>query len=529
MCDALNEDAVVRLRTRKQRESKPFAVMFSDLGELRKYCHVSDHEEAELISWRRPIVILNSKKRVAPSVSNGLNTIGAMLPYMPVHFLLFRVLKTRAVVLTSGNLSDEPLIIGDSEAEKQLMSVADAIVSYNREIYNRADDSVIRCVNGKTSIIRRSRGYVPRPVDLDIKTEGIIAVGAEQKNTFCIGKNYQAIMSQYIGDLKNIPVFEFFKESVERFSEMFRFRPEYIACDLHPDYLSTVFACSLEKEQKIPLIRVQHHHAHIVSCMAENMLNEKVIGISLDGTGFGDDGNTWGGEFLIADAGGYTRYTHFDYVPMPGGDSVVDEPWRMALSYITKYLGDSVDFDSLALFRSIPEDKFALVREMIMKNVNCPLSSGAGRLFDAVSALLNICPIASFDSEAPMRLESEIKTDTDHFYPFTIDMSIIFADTIKGIIEDMKHFDTSYISAKFHNTVSEVIVKVSEEIRRETAINKVVLSGGVFQNKYLLEKSMYDLAKHNFKVFAHRQVPSNDGGISLGQLVVASKIFGVCV
>jgi hydrogenase maturation protein HypF len=528
MCDALNDEAVVRLRHRKQREAKPLAVMFRDLSELKKYCFVEKSEERELKSWRKPILILKQKQSLAPSVSNGLNTIGAMLPYMPFHYLLFRILKTPAVVLTSGNLSDEPIITDDQDAEKKLMMVADSLVSYNRIIRNRTDDSVVRIMNGKINIIRRSRGYVPSPVDLTFKVEGILALGAEQKNSFCIGKNMQAVMSQYIGDLKNIPTCDFYKETINRFKDLFRFKPEYIACDMHPDYFSTYYASLLEKELGIPVVRVQHHHAHIVSAMAEHGLDENVIGISMDGTGYGTDGNMWGGEFLIADALNFTRFTHFDYIPMPGGDRVVEEPWRMALSYLYKYFGDTPDYDSMPVFRSVGSERFKLVIEMIQKGINCPLSSGAGRLFDAVSALLGICPVTSFDAEAPMRLESAINSETDQHYPFSVDKSVIFAETFKEIIEDMKHSAVSLISAKFHNTVAQVILEVSEAIKKETSIEKVVLSGGVFQNKYLLEKTIQKLTQKKFKVYTNHQVPVNDGGISLGQLVVASKKTGLC-
>jgi hydrogenase maturation protein HypF len=513
---------------RKQRDAKPFAVMFGDFSGLSKYCYVDKSEERELKSWRRPILILKQKSPLARSVSNGLDTIGALLPYMPIHYLLFRILETPAVVLTSGNLSDEPIIIDDTTAEKQLMKVADSLVSYNRMIRNRTDDSVIRSVNGNINIIRRSRGFVPQPVDLNFNVEGILAVGAEQKNSFCIGRNYQATMSQYIGDLKNVPTCDFFRETISRFSELFRFKPKYLACDLHPDYFSTTFASYLEKEYNIPVTRVQHHHAHIVSCMAEHGLDEKVIGISLDGTGFGTDGNTWGGEFLLADNLRFARFTHFDYVPMPGGDRVVEEPWRMAFSYLFRYFGDSVDYDSIPVFRTIDRQKLSLVKEMIQTGVNCPLSSGAGRLFDAVSALIGLCSVSTFDSEAPMRLESAIETGSDLYYPFTLGTSVVFAETFKAILADMTVTEISVISSKFHNTVAKVILEVSEKIRNDTSVDKVVLSGGVFQNKYLLEKTTHELTQNRFKVFTNHQVPANDGGISLGQMVVASKIFGLC-
>jgi hydrogenase maturation protein HypF len=458
MCDSLNNDAVVRLRERKQREAKPLAVMLRDLSELKKYCYVEKTEEYEIKSWRKPILILKQKKALAAAVSNGLKTIGAMLPYMPIHYLLFRTLNTPAVVLTSGNLSDEPIIKDDSVALRKLLKVADSIVSYNREIRNRTDDSVIRIIDGKINIIRRSRGWTPQPVDLKFKVEGILALGAEQKNSLCIGKNSQAIMSQYIGDLKNKHTCDFYMETIDRFSDLFRFRPEYIACDMHPDYFSTVYASVLEKKHNIPIVCVQHHHAHIVSAMAENGLDEKVIGICMDGTGYGTDGNTWGGEFLVADTSDFTRFTHFDYIPMPGGDIAVEEPWRMAFSYIYKYFGDSIDYRLLPGFRLVDRQRLTLVKEMIQNDINCPLSSGAGRLFDAVSALLGICPVTSFDAEAPMRLESAINSETDQHYPFSIGGCVVFAETLKAIISDLQYSDDSLISAKIHNTIPQAIL-----------------------------------------------------------------------
>lgn len=523
MCDALNNNAVCELRQKKQRDSKPFAVMFRDISAAKKYCYIDEEEEKEMKSWRRPILILKQKKMLSASVSNELITIGAMLPYMPVHYMLFRYLKTPAVVLTSGNISDEPIIIDDLMAEKRLMSIADSFLSYNRQIFNRTDDSVVRIIDQKISLIRRSRGFVPRPVDLNCNTEGIIAFGSEQKNSFCIGKGNQAVMSQYIGDLKNPAVYSFFNETIERFSDIYRFRPEFLACDLHPQYLSTHHAELFEKKLKIPLLKVQHHHAHVASCMAEYGIDEEVIGISLDGTGFGSDGNIWGGEFIIADLKGFRRFTHFDYVPMPGGEKAINEPWRMAYSYIFNYFGDSFDYKSVPLFNSIDNQKLSLIKEMIIKKMNSPLTSGAGRLFDAVSAILGLCPEETFDAEAPMRLESACDGDTKGFYPFQANKTIIFADTIKAILADLPRQEISVISAKFHNTVAQVILEVSMQIRKETSLNKVILSGGVFQNKYLLEKSLYLLKRNLFKVFTNHLVPANDGGISLGQLVIASK------
>jgi len=526
MCDALNNNAVSELRHNKHRDSKPFAVMFRDIAAARKYCYVDEAEEKEMKSWRRPILILKLKEILSAGVSNGLNTTGAMLPYMPVHYLIFKFIKTPVIVLTSGNISDEPIIIDDLMAEEQLMSITDSFLSNNRQIFNRTDDSVIRFIDHKKSLIRRSRGFVPRPVDLKCNVDGIIAVGAEQKNSFCIGKGSQALMSQYIGDMKNPAIYNFFNETIDRFSFLFRFKPEFIACDLHPDYLSTQYAEHLENELNIPLIRIQHHHAHIASCMAEYGLDEEVIGISLDGTGFGTDENIWGGEFFIADLKGFRRFSHFDYIPMPGGEKAIDEPWRMAFSYIYKYFGDSFDYESVPLFNSIDNQKFLLVKEMIVKKLNSPMTSGAGRLFDAVSAILGLCPVATFESEAPMRLESTIDDVTNDLYPFRATKTIVFADTIKAILEDLYKQKISVISAKFHNTVAQVILEVSKQIRKDTSLKKVILSGGVFQNKYLLEKSTYLLNRNGFKVFTNHLVPANDGGISLGQLVIASNLRG---
>ena len=523
MCDALNSLAVSELRKKKQRDSKPFAVMFRDIAAARIYCFIDDEEEKEMISWRRPILILKQKKLLSEAVSNGLNTIGAMLPYMPVHYMLFRTLKTPVVVLTSGNLSEEPVLIDDEKAEEQLLSIADSFLSYNRIIFNRTDDSVVRIIDKEITLIRRSRGFVPQPVDLKCDVEGILALGAEQKNSFCIGKGRQAVMSQYIGDLKNHATYNFFIETVDRFSDLFRFRPELVVCDLHPQYLSTLYAEMFEKELNIPIVRVQHHHAHIVSCMAENGLDEEVIGISLDGTGLGEDENIWGGEFLIVDLKNFTRYSHFDYVPLPGGEKAIDEPWRMAYSYIFKYLGENFDFESIPLFRSIDKKKLSIIREMIIKKINTPMTSGAGRLFDAVSAILLLCAEATFDSEAPMRLESVINCETNDYYPFQAGKTVVFAETISGIIADSGRKDVSLISAKFHNTVAQAVLEVSKQIRKETSLNKVILSGGVFQNKYLLEKSLYLLDRNRFNVFTNHLVPANDGGISLGQIVIASK------
>jgi hydrogenase maturation protein HypF len=436
---------------------------------------------------------------------------------------MFKFLKTPAVVLTSGNISEEPVITDDVKAERDFAGIADAFISYNRKIVNRTDDSVVRIIDNKPSILRRSRGYVPRPVYLRWNTEGILALGAEQKNSFCLGKGNQAILSQYIGDLKNQATFDFLREAVDRFSLLFRFKPLYLACDMHPDYLTTQYADHLREKLDIPLFRIQHHHAHIASCMAEHGLDEPVIGVSFDGTGFGTDGTVWGGEFLVAEPGDFSRYTFFDPVPLPGGEKAIHEPWRTACSYLIKYLGRDFDLTSVPALRQVGESNLKAISEILKSDVNSPLSSGAGRLFDAIAALLGLCTHETFNSEAPVRLESAICDRTEEFYPFAAGKPVIFRETFSAILKELPIKSASFISAKFHNTVAMIILEVSEQIRRETSLNKVVLSGGVFQNKYLLERSMHLLRQSRFMVFTNNSVPANDGGISLGQLLIASK------
>lgn len=528
LCNALDPAAVRQLRIRKRRDQKPFAVMFRDMDTIEEYCHVSDNDKKELSSWRRPVVILDQKKTMPGEINSRLGTIGAILPYMPVHYLIFRVVHTPALVFTSGNISEEPVIKDDEAAGKILMPVTGNLISYNRDIINRADDSVIREIAGTHRFIRRSRGYVPSPVDLSFSAEGILATGAELKNCFCIGKGQQAIMSQHIGDLKNISAYNFFRETAERFRKLFLFEPSMVACDMHPDYLSSQYAASLSGQKKIPLVKVQHHHAHIASCMAEYNLKGKVIGISFDGTGYGTDGNIWGGEFLVADENEFVRYSHFDYVPMPGGDKAAGEPWRMAFSYLYKYRGGNFSPSETKAFIGIPARNLDIAGEMIAKGINSPLTSAAGRLFDAVSAMLGLCINASFDSEAPMRLEAAAAKNIKDHYPFRISDVVDFSPAIDAIINDISLKEISYISGMFHNTVAKASLEIARRIREEEGINRVVLSGGVFQNRYLLEKLTELLSADGFGVFSNRLVPANDGGIALGQLYVASEKNKIC-
>lgn len=515
-CDALNEIAVSKLRSIKIREGKPFAVMFRNIESVQKYAFLNQKEEEILSSWKRPIVLLKLKTEMAWSVTSGLNTIGIMLPYLPFHHLLFEKSTLDAIVLTSGNFSDEPIIINDDVAVDQFSGKTSAVVTNNRKIVNRTDDSVVFIANGKERIIRRSRGYVPAPIQQNYDVEGIFASGAELNNCFCIGKGKQAILSQHIGDLKNFETYEFYLESIDSFHKMFRFKPKIAVSDLHPDYLSSKYAAELG----LPHLNVQHHHAHIASVMAEFGLKNKVIGIAFDGVGLGTDGNIWGGEFFICDLKAFERVLHFEYIPVPGGDKAAYEPWRTALSYLYRAFGDDLINLNIPLLHQISHQQINQVIEMIKNKVNSPLYSSAGRLFDAVAAMTGICHHAKFHSEAPMRLEGNIIKNTD-YYCFTLQHHLSFNKMIIQIVDDLiKKIPVQLISTKFHNTIIQSTIETVRKIHKETKINDVVLSGGSFQNRYLLEKMEEQLEILNFNVFSPFKIPSNDAGIALGQLVI---------
>jgi len=515
-CDALNVSAVNHLREAKNRDGKPFAVMFRDLETARKYAVIGKAEELTLSSWQRPITLLETREKLAPGVSVGFGTVGGMLPYLPFHYLLFDQLEQDVIVLTSGNISDEPIIISNEEAINTLGRISDAVLINNRDIYNRTDDSVVRVINKRARMVRRSRSWAPRPVDLDLDVDGIFACGAELVNCFCIGKGRQAILSQHIGDLKNAETLEFFTESAERFSRLFRMQAGIMVHDMHPDYLSSRYA----RESGIECVEVQHHHAHIASCMAEHGLDEKVIGISFDGVGLGDDGHVWGGEFMICDLAGFERKHWFDYVPMPGGDMATKEPWRMALSYLIKAYGD--DFPEPAFLDSIPEESVKIVKQAQKMKLNTPLTSSTGRLFDAASAICGLCNVASFHAEAPMRLEAAIDITDKEEYPFTLKNSIDTSGIIKGMVEDLDaKVAVPHIAARFHNSVINIIFAAAEGLAK-SGIRKIVLSGGSFQNKYLLENAENGLIERGFEVYTPENIPANDGGLALGQLVIAA-------
>jgi hydrogenase maturation protein HypF len=527
-CDAENDEAVRALRTRKQRSDKPFALMSRDIASVESFCHLSTDDRASLLSLRRPIVVLprRSTSAIAHQVAPGNHTVGVMLPYTPLHYLLFsdspdQESQFRALVMTSGNISEEPIVTSNREAWQRLRGVADWFVFHNRGIYMRADDSVVRTFEQRERVLRRSRGYVPHPVDLGRELHEVLACGAELKNTFCLTKGRYAILSQHIGDLQNLETQEFFEETLANLKKLFRVEPRAVAYDLHPQYMSTRFALRLPIERKIG---VQHHHAHIASCMAENHLSGKVIGVALDGTGYGTDGKIWGGEFLVADYAGFERAAHLRYVPLPGGDAAVRQPWRMALSYLRDTF--AANLPELPLLADVPAPQIAVVDSLLRRRLNCVDTSSCGRLFDAVAALVGIRRDVTFEGQAAIELEMAADPSIDRAYPFAIagePLQIDLRPAIESIVSEVRRsVPPGEIAAAFHATIANIIVEVCRRIRRIHELDRVCLSGGTFQNMFLLQRAVAGLRAAGFQVSLHSEVPPNDGGIALGQAVIAN-------
>jgi hydrogenase maturation protein HypF len=526
-CDALNPDAVHRLRSRKYREYKPFAVMVKDIETAKRICYVNEDEEKLLKGTIRPVVLLRKRPDcpVAEDVAPHQKYHGIMLPYTPLHHLI--VAKSGLVmVMTSGNISSEPIVYQDKEAFDRLENIADFYCIHNREIHVRTDDSVSRIWRGNETVLRRARGFAPSPLLLNFNfQERILACGAELKNSFCLTRDNFVFMSHHIGDLENLETLTSFEEGIEHFKRIFNIEPTLIAHDLHPEYLATKYALSL---QDIPKIGVQHHHAHIVSCMVDNEIDGKVIGVSFDGTGYGTDGKIWGGEFLICDYGGFKRVGHLEYTPLPGGEKAIKEPWRIAASILYKiYDNNMFDLD-INFVKELDRKKWVTIKKMIDKGINSPMTSSTGRLFDAVSALVGIRKEIYYEGQAAIELEMAAGVEAGG-YPFDLqeleDNTLILIEPIfKGIVSDLERGNgVESISSKFHNTIAEIIQNMCLKIRKTSGLDRVVLSGGVFQNSLLLENTYVFLDKNNFKVFTHHRVPPNDGGIALGQVVIANE------
>ena len=530
-CDATNEEVVNLLRSRKRRPSKPLAVMVATLADVEKHCLVSSEERKLLQTPECPIVLLRWKRsssNISPAIAPNLKYLGVMLPYTPLHHLLLREVGL-PLVMTSGNLSEEPIAKDDDEALTRLRGIADCFLLHNRDISGRYDDSVYM-VEGKPQAIRRARGYAPYPIFLPFKSKQILACGAELKNTFCLTKDEHAFLSQHIGDMENEETLEHFENTIGLYKRLFRIEPEIVTYDVHPEYLSTKYALQVASEQRLSLVPVQHHHAHIVSCLVENEVDGPVIGVAFDGTGYGTDGTIWGGEFLLADWHRFRRVGHLEYVPLPGGEAAIKKPYRMALSYLYTLLGEDFSLEGLP-FSKLNPTELEIIRQQLKQGVNCPLTSSAGRLFDAVSALVGVREEIDYEAQAAIELEMIAPNEVDEFgancYPFSIvehqGMRVVkLGELFSMMVQDVKNqVSVSIISLKFHNTVAQVIAEVCKLIARENGITQVALSGGVFQNRLLLKLATTALQREHFRVLTHHLVPCNDGGISLGQAVIA--------
>ena len=547
-CDAMNDDAVSRLRKRKYREDKPFAVMMDTIETVKRFCDVHAKEETLLLSSQRPIVLLKKKADcvISHNTAPANQYLGVMLPYTPLHHLILKE-SGLSLIMTSGNVSDEPIAYKDTETLERLKGIADYFLVHNRDIFTRCDDSVVKVVEDKEMIIRRSRGYAPFPIRLQYSfLKSILGCGAFLKNTYCLARGNHAFLSHHIGDLENIETMSSYETAIEHYKRLFSIEPEVIAHDLHPEYLSTKYA--LAQRDDMFKIGVQHHYAHIVSCMAENGIAHKVIGVAFDGLGYGDDGNFWGGEFFIADTAEYERAGHLDYVPMPGGEQAIKEPWRMAVSYLHHTFGDDTSVNIMTPILRFSEEekhipdrsKVKVILQMLSQHINCPLTSSMGRLFDGVASLLGVRHSVNYEGQAAIRLESIADEYETASYPFEINAAvgarrcvpfiIQWQPVIKRIVEDIQSMVANpIISARFHNSIVEMVVQACIIIRDGKGLHDVVLSGGVFQNAYLLRRLFRKLSTQGFKVYSHKKVPCNDGGISLGQAVIACERYKQCV
>jgi hydrogenase maturation protein HypF len=532
-CNATDDGAVRLLRKRKRRPSKPLAVMMGTIDEVKKHCLVSAEERELLESPQAPIVLLRWKEgsNVAKAVAPKLKYLGVMLPYTPLHHLLMSEVGL-PLVMTSGNLSEEPIAKDNDEALRRLKGIADYFLLHNRDIYARYDDSVYMVEDGVPQALRRARGYAPYPIFLPFKAKPVLACGAEDKNTFCLTRDEHAFLSQHIGDMENEETLEHFENTIGLYKKLFRVEPEVIAYDMHPEYLATKYALELGSGANLKMVPVQHHHAHIVSCMVENNVEEPVIGVAFDGTGYGPDGTIWGGEFLVADYKNFKRVGHFEYVPLVGGAAAIKKPYRMALSYLYTLLGEDFKLDGLPLDAVNPAE-LSVIKQQLKKKINLPMTSSAGRLFDAVSALLGVRGEIDYEAQAAIELEmSAADTMDTEAYPFVIDSEdgVGLARLSKlwsALVRDAKDkVSPSLISLKFHHTMAEITTEMCKLVAKESKIKRVALSGGVFQNRLLLNLTIAALQREGFEVLIHRLVPPNDGGISLGQAVIANFYEG---
>jgi hydrogenase maturation protein HypF len=529
--DARYGEAINHLREHKHREEKPFALMFPSLEDVKKECVVGELEERLLVSPESPIVLLqrkqstidNYKSAISQSVAPNNPYLGCMLPYSPLHHILLGQLRF-PIVATSGNLSDEPICTDEYEALERLHSIADMFLVHDRPIVRHVDDSIVRVMMGRELVIRRARGYAPLPITIGTQYPlCLLAVGAHLKNTIAITSDSNVFISQHIGDLETKESLDAFHCVVNDFQTMYNCKPEYIVCDLHPDYLSSKYA----RSTGIPFLEVQHHEAHIASCMAENQLEGEVLGVSWDGTGYGLDGTIWGGEFLLATKTSFKRVATFRPFRLPGGEKAIKEPRRTALGMLYELFSDDIfsrqDLSTLQAFTSAELD---LLNQVLLKRVNTPITTSVGRIFDGVASLIGLQQRVNYEGQAAMELEFLTQSvERDEYYLFEIDDTpngklVDWRSILEGILIDMKdHVGRSIISAKFHNTLVEIIVAVAKKIGQ----TRVVLSGGCFQNRYLTERTVKRLQEEKFRPYWHQRVPPNDGGIALGQIYAALR------
>jgi len=524
--DAASVAAVARLRTRKYREEKPLAIMVKDIPAARALADLTPEEERLLLSPQRPIVLVrkHAGAPLAPLVAPGMSTLGIMLPYAPLQHLLFEKGFT-ALIMTSANQKDEPISIGNREAVKRLAGIADAFLVHNRDILVRCDDSIAFVAAGQTRMMRRSRGFAPRPLALDRDYPEVLALGPQLKNTICILKGRQSFLSPHIGDMETPQARDFFHENVALMQRIAQCKPSIVACDLHPDYYSTRVAQALSD---VRCIKIQHHHAHIVSAMAENGLTGEVIGLALDGTGYGTDGHVWGGEFLLADERSFRRAGHIREFLLPGGEKAVREPWRIGVSLLREAFADEWQDYAMRL-KLIPEGMDADILEKVLaQRINSPLTSSLGRLFDGVAALLDLRRTVSFEGQAAMELEAAAKTGAFRIAEliqeevggiWVFNPSFMIRDLVQASIRGMAREDLAWA---FHQAIIASALGLTLSLREQSGLNRVVLSGGCFQNRILLEGCIQALSERGFEVYHHTRVPTNDGGISLGQAVCAA-------
>jgi hydrogenase maturation protein HypF len=525
-CDATNAEAVSKLRTRKLRVDKPFALMMPDLKTVELHCEVSEDEKELLTSAAHPIVLLKRKPEstIVEEVSPRQAWLGIMLPYTPLHHLLFSHHPSffTALVMTSGNLSEEPIAISNKEARERLSKLADAFLMHNRDIHIRCDDSVVRAFERKVFPIRRSRGYAPFPLKLPFEVPQLLAVGSELKNTFCITNKNYAFLSHHIGDMENYETLKSFEKGVEHFEKLFRVKPQALAHDMHPNYLATRYALERAERENIPAFAVQHHHAHIASCMAEHGLNHPVIGVSFDGTGYGEDGAIWGSEFMVADYKNYRRAAHLEYFPLPGGDAAIKRPARTALALLWS-LGLEWN-ERLASMAEFSIEEQSILSTQLEKKINVPKTSSMGRLFDAAASLAGVRQRVNYEGQAAIEFEALADSAEAGKYLFELKQGQVKTrSAIEALVKDvLTGIPVQKISARFHNGVAEAVRETVQKISIETGIKSVVLSGGVWQNITLIRRTLSLLRDGGFEVYIHGEVPTNDGGLSLGQAAIAA-------